>query len=264
MNILDEICARKREHVRNMRRVASLQSIEQHARRMPAPRGFKAAIDARISSGRAALIAEIKKASPSKGIIRNDFAPATHAHDYETGGAACLSVLTDTPYFQGEDRHVIQAKNACTLPVLRKDFIVDAYQIAESRALGADCILLIMAALNVHEAHALETLAHDYGMDVLVEVHTRSELESALSQLKTTLVGINNRDLRTFNVDLAFAESLAPIIPAHYTVVCESGIHAHTDIARMQLAGVHSFLVGESLMRQDNVAEATRHLLGGV
>lgn len=261
MSILDEICDKTRQHVANQRAITSLQVIEQRAARADAPRGFHAAITKKIDAGKNALIAEIKKASPSKGLIREDFNPAAHAHAYAAGGAACLSVLTDTPYFQGDDAYLLQAKAACSLPVLRKDFMVDAYQIIESRALGADCILIIMAALNVPDAVALERLAHDYGMDVLVEVHNRRELENALTYLRSPLLGINNRDLHSFHTSLSVTESLAPQVPAHYTLVCESGIYTHADVERMRKSHVHCFLVGESLMRQKNIENATRCLI---
>ncbi len=261
MTILAEICAKTREHVRAARASTSLHVIEQRALRAAPPRGFHEALKAKLAVGQTALIAEIKKASPSKGIIRADFNPAAHARAYQAGGAACLSVLTDVPYFQGDDAFLVQAKAACNLPALRKDFMVDAYQIVESRALGADCILIIMAALSVHEAASLERLAHDMGMDTLVEVHNRRELEDALTYLRSPLLGINNRDLKTFQTSLNVTEALAPLVPKHCTLVCESGIYAPADIERIGKAGVHSFLVGESLMRQADVAQATRRLL---
>ncbi len=261
MTMLDDICAKTRAHVKTARAATSLHVIEQRALRAEAPRGFHNALQAKIHKGETALIAEIKKASPSKGLIREDFNPAAHAAAYEHGGAACLSVLTDVPYFQGDDAYLLQAKAACSLPALRKDFMVDAYQIAESRALGADCILIIMAALSVHEAVALERLAHDFGMDVLIEVHDRRELELALTYLKSPLLGINNRNLHNFATSLSVSETLAPLVPEHYTLVCESGIYTAHDVARIRAAGIHTFLVGESLMRQANVAQATRALL---
>jgi len=261
MSILNEICDKTRQHVAAQRAITPLQVVEQRAARAPAPRGFHTALTRVIDAGDTALIAEIKKASPSKGLIREDFDPAAHARAYEAGGATCLSVLTDVPYFQGDDAYLVQAKAACSLPVLRKDFMVDAYQIAESRALGADCILIIMAALHVHEAAALERLAHEYGMDVLVEVHNRRELEHALTYLRSPLLGINNRDLHSFHTSLSVTESLAPLVPAHYTLVCESGIYTHADVERIGRSHVHSFLVGESLMRQENVKKATLSLL---
>lgn len=263
MTMLDEICAKTREHVKAARAVTPLQVVEQRALHAEAPRGFHNALQVKNDAGKTALIAEIKKASPSKGLIRADFNPAAHAIAYEQGGAACLSVLTDVPYFQGDDAFLVQAKAACSLPALRKDFMVDAYQIAQSRALGADCILIIMAALSVNDAVAFERLAHDFGMDVLVEVHDRRELELALTYLKSPLLGINNRNLHNFETLLGVTETLAPLVPDHYTLVCESGIYTPHDIERIRACGVHTFLVGESLMRQANVAQATRALLNG-
>lgn len=261
MTILSDICAKTRAHVNASRRAVPLHVVERLAARAEAPRGFHNALRAKIDAGTTALIAEIKRASPSKGIIRADFNPAAHARAYAEGGAACLSVLTDIPYFQGDDAFLVEARSECTLPALRKDFMVDAYQIVESRALGADAILIIMAALTVHEAAALERLARDFGMDVLVEVHDRRELELALTYLKSPLLGINNRNLHSFETSLSVTETLAPLVPKHYTLVCESGIYNAHNIQRIRRAGVHSFLVGESLMRQADVAQATRELL---
>lgn len=229
------------------------------------PRGFKAALEKKIKAGAFALIAEIKKASPSKGVIRADFDPATLAKAYEQGGAACLSVLTDEPYFQGKDVYLPQARENVALPVLRKDFILDPYQIYESRALGADCILLIMAALNETEAETLEQLATELGMDVLVEVHDESELQRALCinpNNPAKIMGVNNRNLKTLAVDLATSEVLAKKIPDSMLRVCESGIETHGDMLRMKQSGYQCFLVGESLMKQSNVAQATQNLLG--
>jgi indole-3-glycerol phosphate synthase len=261
MTKLEEICAKKREHVQFMRQQISLQTLEQQALRAEAPCGFLQALQQKTSQNKTALIAEIKKASPSKGLIRADFSPAKHAADYQAGGAACLSVLTDSPYFQGADCYLQQAKQTCNLPVLRKDFMVDTYQIIESRALGADCILLILAALDIHSAMHLEKTAHDWGMDVLVEVHTRSELEMALGYLTSPLIGINNRDLHSFNTSLSVTESLCSLIPAHYSIVCESGIRNSDDIERIRQSDVQCFLVGETLMRAKNITQATRQLL---
>ncbi len=258
--ILDEICEVKRAHVAERRAERTLASLEDAARAAPPPRGFRAALQARAAEGRPALIAEIKKASPSKGLIRADFDPPALARAYGEGGASCLSVLTDRPYFQGEDAYLTQAREAVALPVLRKDFMVDAYQVAEARALGADCILLIMAALDDALAAELEAAALLWGMDVLVEVHDSAELERALG-LRSRLIGVNNRDLKTLAVDLATSEALAPRMPADAFRVSESGLGGPQDLARMGRAGYRGFLVGESLMRRGNVAAATRALL---
>jgi len=259
---LAEICNRKREHIVRRKTEFPEGKLLEKARKASAPRGFKRALQTRIGQGQFALIAEIKKASPSRGIIREDFKPASLAKAYASGGAACLSVLTDAPYFQGHDDYLAQAREAVQLPILRKDFMLDPYQIIESRALGADCILLIMAALGDAQARELEALAIDLGMDALVEVHDASELERALAHLKSTLIGINNRNLKTLAVDLATSETLAKFLPAHILSVCESGIATHDDLKRMQKAGISCFLVGESLMRQPDVVLATRRLLG--
>lgn len=259
-DVLREICAAKRTHIAECKAAVSLPDIEKRAASGPAPRRFADRLTAAIDAGGYGLIAEIKKASPSRGLIRQDFAPAALARAYQAGGASCLSVLTDTPYFQGRDDYLTAARMATSLPVLRKDFMLDPYQIYESRAIGADCILLIMAALGDDEAGALEAVAHDLGMDVLVEVHDAAELQRAL-KLKSRLIGINNRNLKTLDVDLKTTEELVPAIPEGRVVVSESGLSVPADLARMARAGAKCFLVGESLMREADVAAATRALL---
>ena len=258
-DVLTLICEHKRDHVAARKQSHPLDRVEAAAREAAAPRGFAARLDEAVAAGRVGLIAEIKRASPSKGLIREDFDPAALARAYEAGGAACLSVLTDL-HFEGTDADLIHAWSAVELPVLRKDFIIDPYQIAESRALGADCVLLIMAALTDTQAEELETKAVEFGLDVLLEVHDRDELARAL-KLKSPLIGINNRNLKTFDVDLSVTESLIDGIPADKTVVSESGISTAADLARLSKAGVNCFLVGSALMREDDVEAATRALL---
>jgi indole-3-glycerol phosphate synthase len=260
---LAEICSQKREHIAVRKAAMPESALRDAAAQAGTPRGFVKALRAAVAQGRFGLIAEIKKASPSRGVIRADFDPAALAQAYATGGAVCLSVLTDIPYFQGNDAYLGQARGAVTLPVLRKDFMLDPYQIVESRALGADCILLIMAALQDAQARELEAQALEMDMDVLVEVHDKAEMERALEHLRSPLLGINNRNLKTLAVDLATSEALARYVPASSLAVCESGIGGHADVLRMRKAGIGCFLVGESLMRQPDVARATRQLLEG-
>ncbi|MGB0682826.1 MAG: indole-3-glycerol phosphate synthase TrpC [Magnetovibrionaceae bacterium] len=262
-DVLAKICADKREHVAKRKSVEPLSALEDVARGAPKPRGFVASLQAKRDAGAYGLIAEIKRASPSKGMIRPDFDPPSLAQAYAAAGAACLSVLTDEPYFKGRDLYLLEARAAVKLPVLRKDFMLDAYQIVESRALGADCILLIMAALEDSEAADLEALALELGMDVLVEVHNAEELERALP-LKSPLLGINNRNLKTLEVDIATTEELSKMVPEGKILVSESGLYQKSDLDRMAKSGADCFLVGESLMRQDDVEAATRTLLTGL
>ncbi len=261
MNKLEEICATKRGEVLARKGIATMDDLDRRAAAAGPPRGFRAALEAKAASG-FALIAEIKKASPSKGLIRNDFRPAEHALAYQQGGAACLSVLTDAPFFQGHEDYLMDARAACALPVLRKDFMVDPWQVAEARAIGADAILIIVAALEDGAMAEIEAAAIERGMDVLVEVHDEVELERA-TRLRSRLIGVNNRDLKTFRTDLATTERLAPLAPEGTLLVGESGIASHDDCERLAASGVRCFLVGESLMRQPDVAAATRALLGG-
>jgi indole-3-glycerol phosphate synthase len=259
-DVLARILADKRRAVDAAKGTRSIDVLEGEAARAPPPRGFIAALERAHAAGRYGLIAEIKRASPSHGLIRADFEPAALARAYAEGGATCLSVLTDEPYFQGKAEHLISARAAVSLPVLRKDFIIDPYQVAEARAMGADCILLIMAALSDAETIELEAAAHHRGMDALVEVHDADELRRAL-RLKTRLIGINNRNLKTLKTDLAVTETLAPLLPRGRILVSESGLNTPGDLARMARVGARSFLVGEALMRQRDVAAATRALL---
>lgn len=258
---LTEICDTKREEVAQRKAARSLAELDALATEQTAPRGFEAALRAKAADG-FALIAEVKKASPSKGLIRADFDPASHAAAYQAGGAACLSVLTDAPYFQGHEDYLIAARGACGLPILRKDFMVDPWQVAEARSIGADAILIIVAALDDGVMTEIEMAALERGMDVLVEVHNEAEIERA-ARLKSRLIGVNNRDLKRFVTDLAVSERLAGLAPPGTLLVSESGINAHADLVRLESSGIRTFLVGESLMRHTDVTAATRALLQG-
>lgn len=265
-NKLQEICTAKAEHVAQRKKQLSDSAIREAVTAQTAPRGFVENMRASIAAGRWALIAEVKKASPSKGLIRVDFNPAHHARDYQAGGASCLSVLTDVPYFQGHDDFLVQARAATILPCLRKDFMVDPWQVAESRALGADAILIIVAACDDALIRDLADASLEHGMDILIEVHDRNELDRALAMqidARYSLIGINNRDLKRFVTDLAVTEELMQYVPDNRLIVTESGISGYDDCKRLNKAGIHAFLVGETLMRQDNLVAATKSLLNG-
>lgn len=261
-DVLQAICEKKHAHVAAQKQSVSHANLIKMAEKETPARGFANALLSKAKTKHIGLIAEIKKASPSRGIIRADFNPEQLAKSYENAGATCLSVLTDTPYFQSDDAYLKSARAAVNLPVLRKDFMVDSYQIAESRALGADAILLIMAALSDKQAQEFEHAATELGMDALIEVHDEDELERALTHLTSPLIGINNRNLKTLIVDLSTSIRLRALVPANRLVICESGITNHADITRMKSHDIHCFLVGESLMLQADVTRATQLLLG--
>ena len=258
-DVLVKICADKRVEIAANKRLHPPGALAQAVKRVPPPRGFLKALETAVAAGRPGLIAEIKMASPSGGMIRPDFDPAALACAYERGGATCLSVLTDEPNFMGRPEHLVLARAAVKLPVLRKDFMLDPYQVAEARALGADCILIIMAAVMDSDAATLEARAFELGMDVLVEVHDKDELFRAL-KLKTRLIGINNRNLKTLKTDIATTETLAPLIPRDRFIVTESGVAKPADVTRLARAGAKAFLIGESLLRQADVEQAARSL----
>lgn len=260
-DVLQKICTRTLQDLNKRKQLTSLKELKERIPDTGSPRGFIKALRHKADAGAPALIAEIKKASPSKGLIRADFEPANLARAYTDGGAACLSVLTDAPFFQGCMEYLQQARAACPLPVIRKDFILEPYQVYEARAIGADCVLLIVAALEDTQMRNLYDLCRSLGMDVLIEVHDKAELERALS-LSPEMIGVNNRNLKTLEVDIRTSHDLAKLIPQNTMRVAESGITSYADIKNLQKSGFHAFLVGESLMRQDDVCAATHRLLG--
>lgn len=260
-DMLTAILDRKRIEVTERRATTSLADLDARATAQSAPRGFRAALDARAGAGRHALIAEIKKASPSKGLIRADFDPPSHARAYAAGGAVCLSVLTDGPGFQGHADYLVAARAACDLPVLRKDFMIDPWQVAEARAMGADAVLIIVAALDDGAMAEIEAAAIERGMDVLVEVHDAAEMARA-ARLRSRLIGVNNRNLKTFEVDFNKTYELVGAAPPDCTFVAESGLNTRAELDAMAAHGIHCFLIGEALMRQADVEAATRGLVG--
>ncbi len=260
-DVLAKICDDTRDTLAARKAAVPLSTLEERAKAADAPRGFADALSRHVADGRFGLICEIKKASPSAGLIRPDFDPAALARAYEIGGASCLSVLTEERHFQGHADYLVAARAACALPVLRKDFMVDTYQVAEARAMGADCILVIMAALPDGLAADLEAAAAAWGMDVLVEVHDREEMERALTHLRSPLLGVNNRNLKTLKTDIATTEELSALVPEDRVLISESGLRVRSDLERMARAGAHRFLIGESLMKQDDVSAAVQSLL---
>ncbi|WP_413203485.1 indole-3-glycerol phosphate synthase TrpC [Rhodospirillum sp. A1_3_36] len=261
-DILKKICATTAEEVARRKAIEPENALLDHAKTAEPPRGFAKALSTTVAAGRYGLIAEIKKASPSAGVIRPNFDPATLAQAYAAAGASCLSVLTDGPYFQGHADFLAQARAAVSLPILRKDFMIDPWQITEARAMGADCILLILACLEDSLAAEMEAKAIELGMDVLAEVHDETELERALACLKTPLIGVNNRNLKTLVTDISTTERLAGRLPKGRVLVSESGLRTRNDLNRMARVGAQRFLIGEHLMRQPDVGMATRALIG--
>ena len=261
LDVLAQICRKKKKWVENSKNNRSESELMTEIQCLPPPLKFQSSLTEAVRHSSVALIAELKKASPSKGLIREDFNVEKLSLDYKTGGATCLSVLTDEPFFQGKDDYLGEARAATLLPVLRKDFIIDIYQLLESRSIGADCVLLILAAIDDSQSQEFASCAAELGMDVLVEIHNEEELERALRIKGEFLIGINNRNLKTLEVNLLNTARLAPQIPKNYEIICESGISNYDDIKRVKEFGVQRFLVGETLMREKNVSEATKRLL---